>query len=137
MKDERRDPLTEARYGYEVEQNYFIDKVHLSIWNSQGVNLGYELTPFRVEKVSERRWLAQDRAVYLNLQLRVSDSAPSTVFAQIIYDFQKGAVYIRSPLTFGRTWNGNDPVSKNWMSEDEFRSVLSSLDRQAEFGHAG
>lgn len=124
---ERRDALTEARYGYKVEQGYFVSRVYLSIWNTLGVSLNYVLNSCVVEKVIEQRWLAQDRAIFLNLQVKSSDSAPTVSHVRIVYDFHKGAIYINSPLTFGRVWNQATPVDKNWMSDEEFQAVLSGL----------
>lgn len=124
---ERRDALTEARYGYKVEQRYFVSRVYVSIWNTDGVSLDYVLNSCVLDKIIEQRWLAQDRAVLLNLQVKSSDSAPTVSPVRIVYDFQKGAIYINSPLTFGRVWNRANPVDKNWLSDEEFQAVLSGL----------
>ncbi len=126
LADEQSEWATGARYGFKIEQKYFISKTTLKFWTSRGLNLNYELYPYTVEDVSSR-WLANNRAIYLDLRLKFHDSVPSVAAVKVIYDFQRGAVYINSPMSFGRIWNSSDQIERNWMSEDDFASELSRL----------
>lgn len=127
LADERREESTGVRYGFRIEQKYFISKTTLKFWTSRGLNLNYELYPYTVEDVSSR-WLANNRAIYLDLRLKYHDSVPAVSPVKVIYDFQRGAVYINSPMSFGRVWDPGDRIERNWMTDDDFESELSRLD---------
>lgn len=118
---------TGVKYGFRIEGQYFFSKTTLKFWTSRGLNLNYELYPYTVEDVSSR-WLANNRAIYLDLRLKYHDSVPSVAPVKVIYDFQRGSVYINSPMNLGRVWDPDDRIERNWMSEDDFRSELSRLD---------
>ena len=126
LVDERSEGPTGVRYGFRIEQKYLISKTTLKFWTARGLNLNYELYPYTVEDVSSH-WLANNRAIYLELRLKYHDSVPSVAPVKVIYDFQRGAVYINSPTNFGRVWDP-DRIDKNWINDDDFASELSRLD---------
>jgi hypothetical protein len=127
LADERSEGSTGLGYGFRIEQKYFISKTTLKFWSARGLSLDYELYPYTVENASSR-WLANNRAIYLDLRLRYHDSVPSVAPVKIIYDFQRGAVYINSAMSFGCGWDPGDRIERNWMSDDDFASELSRLD---------
>ena len=124
---EKVDRLTGARYGYSLEQYRWRNRVKLTIEHSAGMKLVYELPALTVERVNEERWVANDRAIFLNLNLTSHGSNPARGDARILYDFQKGTLYLTSGLTLWRTWSQSEPLDKNWMSESEFQSVLEKI----------
>jgi hypothetical protein len=119
LASEQSEGATGDKYGFRIEQEYFFPKTTLKFWTSRGLNLNYELYPYTVENVSSR-WLADNRAIYLDLRVEYHDSVPSVGPVKVIYDFQRGAVYINSPMSFGRVWDASDRIEKNWMSENDF-----------------
>jgi len=123
---EESEAATGIKYGFRIEERYFISKTTLQIWTSRGLNLNYELYPYTVENASSQ-WLANNRAIYLDLRLKYHDSVPSVAPVKIIYDFQRGEVYISSPMSFGRVWDAGYRIERNWMSEDDFEKELSRL----------
>ena len=67
------------------------------------MQLEYELPKTLVEKVSEDRWLAGDRAIYLSFRLKPLDDPGATgSLLRLLYDFQRGDLYINSPLQLWR-----------------------------------
>lgn len=124
---EKEDKLTNAHYGYKIEQNFFLNRMILTIWNSAGVTISYDLHSMTIDEVEESRWLSNGRGVYLNLRIKYHNSSPSVSPAKIAYDFQRGELYLTSPIAFGRVFNESNPVNKNWMTESEFQEALSRL----------
>jgi len=94
------------------------------------MQLEYDLPGMLVERVSEDRWLAGDRAIYLNFRLRrADDPAAAGAPLRLLYDFQRGELYINSPLQLWRApdYQGGNP-GRNWLTDGEFQSVLTSIE---------
>jgi hypothetical protein len=128
LATEQSEGSTGVKYGFSIEEKYFVSKTTVKIWTSRGLNLKYELYPYTVESVSSR-WLANNRAIYLDLRLKYHDSVPSVGTVKVIYDFQRGEIYINSPMSFGRIWDTSDRIERNWLSDEDFEMQLSRLDR--------
>jgi hypothetical protein len=116
---DRRDEFG-ANIGYKIEQYRFGNRVLLDFKAGARSSLEYDLSPLRVDKVVEQRWLSNGRAIYLNMLVKPnSRTAPSP--ARVIYDFQRGEMFVSSPMSMWRT-----PSSGNrWMSEAELDGVLA------------
>jgi hypothetical protein len=125
---EKIDGFTGVRYGYKLEQYYFRRGFRFSLWNAQAMVQEYDLSALTVEKATEERWLSNDGAIFLNLEIKYHDSVPSLHPVKIIYDFQRGELYTLSGLTLWRTWNRKEPIDKNWMTDSEFQAVLTRLE---------
>ena len=117
-------------WGYRLEQYRFSNQSVLTITGSWGMQLEYDLPRMLVERVSEDRWLAGDRAIYLNFRLRrADDPAAAGAPLRLLYDFQRGELYINSPLQLWRApdYQGGNP-GRNWLTDGEFQSVLTSIE---------
>ena len=117
-------------WGYHLEQYRVSTQAVLTINGSWGMQLQYELPRMLVESVSEDRWLAGDRAIYLNLRVKpVDDPAAAGTPLRVIYDFQRGQLYISCPLQLWRApdYQNRDPA-RNWLTDAEFQSVLTRLE---------
>jgi hypothetical protein len=129
---ERRDDFAGVSYGYRIEQYYFWNSMRLVIWQKYGINYGmnlvYDLPALTVDKVVEERWLKNNAALYLNLQIKYHDSMPSVDYAKVIYDFHKGEMHTSSGYTLWRIWNEKNKT-EDWMSESEFEKTLSQFNR--------
>jgi hypothetical protein len=117
-------------WGYRLEQYRVSDQAVLTITGSWGMQLQYELRKMLVERVSEDRWLAGDRAIYLNFRLKpVDDPGSAGAPLRLIYDFQQGQMYINCPLQLWRAPDyQNGDAAKNWLTETEFQSVLTRIE---------
>lgn len=94
------------------------------------MQLEYDLPKMAVEKASEDRWLADDRALYLTLRLKpLEDPQAPPAPLQLLYDFQRGQLYITSPLQLWRApdYQSGNP-GRNWITEAEFQSVLTKIE---------
>jgi hypothetical protein len=109
-----------ANIGYRIEQYRFRNRVLLDFKGGTRSSLGCDISPLLIDKLGEQRWLSNGRAIYLNMLVKPdSRTAPSP--ARVIYDFQRGEMFVSSPLSMWRT-----PSSGNrWMSEAEFDGVLA------------
>ena len=117
-------------WGYRLEQYAFSKQTVLTISATWGLQLEYDLPKMSVEKASEERWLADDRALYLNLRLKpLEDPQAPPSPLQLLYDFQRGQLYMTSPLQLWRSpdYQSGNP-GRNWMSEAEFQSVLTRIE---------
>jgi hypothetical protein len=117
-------------WGYELDQYTFSKRTVLSINGAAGLHLQFELPKMQIERANDDRWLATDRAVYLNLRARpLNDSAAAPVPIRLLYDFQRGELYVSSPLPL---WRVNESqagsVPKVWMTETEFQRTLASIE---------
>jgi len=115
-------------WGYKLEQYDFLNKARLRFWGTWGLDVSYNLPPMNIEKVTEDHWLG-DRAVYLNLMFRPkNDSAALGNRVRILYDFQRGELYVSSPLQLWRAPDetSNDP-GRNWMTDTQFDEQLEAL----------
>jgi hypothetical protein len=118
--------------GYQIDHYYFWDSMRLKIWEKRGINYGmnlvYDLPALTVEKIVEQRWLKNNAALFLNLQIKYHDSTVSVHTARVIYDFHRGEMYTSSGVTLWRIWNERNK-SEEWMSESEFDAILSRFSR--------
>ena len=87
----------------------------------------YELPRTLLERAGEDRWLAGDRAVYLNFLATPADdpSAQGTPL-RLLYDFQRGQLYINSAQHAPDSHNGD--ATENWLSEEEFQSAVTQIE---------
>jgi hypothetical protein len=116
---ERRDEFGE-NIGYNIEQYRFRNRVLLDFKAGTRSSLKGDLSPLRIDRIAEQRWLSNGRAIYLNLLVK-PDSRTTPSPARMIYDFQRGEMFVASPISMWRT-----PSSGNrWMSEAEFDGVLA------------
>ena len=131
--DEKRDSFSGVSYGYQIEKYYCWNSMKLSFWNNRGLftqmNTTYNLSHLTVDQVVEQRWIKNDQAIYLNLQIEYHDSIVSVHPAKIIYDFHRGEIHTSSSFTLWRNWNTKNKTD-GWMSEAEFENVLNRLSRE-------
>ena len=132
---EKRYNLTGYRWGYKIEQYCYRNTLVLTIWNSAGMSLTYKEPSTTVAQVIEDRWLANNRAIYLNLRIVSHGSIEEEWPTQIIYDFERGELYTLSDWTLWRLWyrgdsNESSPLGKHWMTENEFQQILSRLQQE-------
>lgn len=125
---EKRDDFGYFSYGYKIEQYYFRNSSRLTIWSSRGMEFVSELSQLTVDEVVEQRWLKNDAAIYLSLQIRYHESLVSIRQARIIFDFHRGEIYTTSGFTLWRNFD-NRHKSEDWMSDAEFDAVLSRLEQ--------
>jgi hypothetical protein len=117
-------------WGYRLEQYRLSNQAVLTITASWGMQLEYELPKMLVEKVSEDRWLASDRAIYLSFRLKpLDDPGAAGSPLRLLYDFQRGELYINSPLQLWRApdYQSGNPA-RNWLNDAEFQSVLTRIE---------
>lgn len=117
-------------WGYQLDQYGFSKRTRLTISGSWGLHLEYELPRMLVERANDDRWLATDRAIYLNLRLKPFNdpTAPGTL-VKLIYDFQRGELYVTSPLQLWRAPdNQSGNPARNWLTESEFRRVVTEIE---------
>lgn len=109
-----------ANIGYKIEQYRFRNRVLLDFKAGTRSSLECDLSPLVIDKIGEQRWLSNGRAIYLNMLVKPDTrTAPSP--ARVIYDFQRGEMFVSSPVSMWRT-----PSSGNrWMSDAEFDGVLA------------
>jgi len=117
-------------WGYRLEQYRFSNQAVLTITSSSGMQLEYDLPKMLLERASEDRWLAGDRAIYLNYRLKPSaDPEAEGTPLRLLYDFQRGELYLSSPLQLWRAPDmQNGSPRKNWLTEAEFQSVLTRIE---------
>lgn len=129
---EKHDDFSGVTYGYRIEQYYFWNSMRLTIWSRRGTSYGmksvYDFPALTVDKVVEERWLNNDLAIYLNLQIKYHDSMVSVHPAKTIYDFHRGEMHTSSSFTLWRIWNEKNKP-EDWMAEKEFDTILASLSR--------
>jgi hypothetical protein len=125
---EKRDDFAGVTYGYRIEQYYIWNSMRLTIWEKRGVSYGmeavYDLPALTVDRVVEQRWLKNDAAIYLNLQIKYHDSLVSV--HRLVYDFHRGEMHTSSGFALWRVWNEKNK-SEDRMSDAEFDAVLSRL----------
>ena len=117
-------------WGYRLEQYRLSKQTVVTITGTWGMQLEYELPKMLVERANEDRWLANDRAVYLNLRLKpLNDPNARAAPLQLLYDFQRGEMYVTSPLQLWRApdYQSGNP-GRNWLTEAEFQSVLTRIE---------
>ncbi len=117
-------------WGYQLEQNKFSKQTVLKFTGSWGLNLRYPLPKMQLERVNEDRWLANDRAIYLNFRLKpLNNPSADGEHVQVLYDFQRGELYVASALQLWRVqdFQGGGNPSKNWLSDEEFQQVVKRI----------
>src|SRR5260370_20794404 len=78
-------------WGYQLEQQSFSKQMIFRFTCSCGLDIRYPLPKMQLERVNGDRWLANDRAIYLDFRLRPLNNWPADGdHVQILYDFQRG-----------------------------------------------
>ncbi len=117
-------------WGYELSEYVVSGRVTLRFWGDWGLDTEYVLPAGRVERASENRWLAVDRALVLDLRWRppASPSDGEAVPIRVLYDFQRGETSVWSALPLWRMgdYRGARP-DRNWMNETQFRAALDAI----------
>ncbi len=85
-----------------------------------------DLAPLRIQGVAEQRWLGNDRAIYLSLLVNSLEAVrangrPETETARLVYDFQRGELFVFSSAPLWRSPSGEE----RWLNEEEFNAVLA------------
>jgi hypothetical protein len=117
-------------WGYQLQQNKFSKEGTLRFTGSWGLDLQYPLPKMQFERVNEDRWLANDRAIYLNFRLRpLNNSSAYAEHVQVLYDFQRGEVYVSSNLALWRAQDlsGGGNPSRNWLTDEEFQQIVRRI----------
>ena len=117
-------------WGYQLDQYRFSKRTQLTISGSWGLRLEYELPKMQVERANDDRWLAGERAIYLSLHLKpFTDPSAAGSPVKLVYDFQRGELYVTSPLPL---WRAPDSASgnpgRNWLTEAEFQKVVGRIE---------
>lgn len=115
-------------WGYKLDEYDFQKGGVLRFWGTWGLDIRYKLPNMDVEKVTDDTWLG-DRAVYLNLLFRPkNDSSAEGTRVRIVYDFQRGELYVNSSLQLWRVpdYRAANPRA-NWMTESQFDAELAAL----------
>jgi hypothetical protein len=115
-------------WGYSLDEYDFQNRAQLRFWGTWGLDLRYTLPNMNIEKVTDDAWLG-DRAIYLNLTFKPkNDSASEGSRVRVVYDFQRGELYLNSPLQLWRApdYRSNNP-GVNWMTESQFDAELAAL----------
>ncbi len=121
----------QADWGYSLDQYHFRNRMRLDLWSdsslfSSSSDATLDLSNVSVNRITEERWLADSRAIYLHMLLAADDKEQS---AKVIYDFQRGELYTTSPANLWRVPNESDKNLK--MTEEEFQAVLNRYSGQA------
>jgi hypothetical protein len=117
-------------WGYQLDQYTFSKRTVLTITGTWGLRLQYELPRMLIQRANEDRWLATDRALYLNLRCKpFTDPAAAGTPLRLIYDFQRGEMYVSSPLQLWRAQESQSgEAAKNWLTEAEFQRILTRIE---------
>jgi len=117
-------------WGYRLDQSRFVAKTSLTFWNASGLKLEYALPPGVIVPVDQDRWLGNGRAIYLNFRIqRVANSKEFGDHLRIVYDFERGTLYVASPLALWRNGDSHSPeVGHNWLTDDQLDGVLIQID---------
>ncbi len=118
-RSDRKDEFG-ADISYRVEQYRYRNRALLSFSSGSNSSIFFHLSPLKIDKIVEQRWLANGRAIFLNLSVKPGSSdAPAP--ARVIYDFQRGEMHVASPVSLWRT----DLSGNRWMNDAEFDGVLA------------
>ena len=109
---------------YKVEQYRYRSRAIITFGSSPNSSLVCNLSGIKIDKILEQRWLANGRAIYLNLSIN-PDSSTTPVPARLIFDFQRGELFLSSPVSLWRT----NSSSSRWMNDAEFDGVLARFGR--------
>jgi hypothetical protein len=119
--------LLPENWGYSVDQYRFRDRMRLNLWSDSSMfsaasDATFDLNSVSVSKIVEEKWIDNGRAVLLNLLVK---SGGKEQPAKLIYDFQRGEMYMASPLDL---WRAPSEPGKNLkMNEEEFQATLNRL----------
>ena len=121
----------QADWGYAVDQYRFRNRMRLNLWSdsslfSSSSDATLDLSNVSVNKITEERWLADSRAVYLNMLVTVDGKEQP---AKVIYDFQRGEMHTTSPVDLWRV--PNEATTSVKMTDEEFQAVLTRYTGQA------
>lgn len=116
----------QAAVGYTVEQYRYRDRARLIFDDGGDGQVKCDLSPMQIDKLLEERWLANGRAVYLHLLFKSpevlgADGQQEPKGAKVLYDFQRGELYVTSQLHLWRTAASEG----RWMTEEEFAGMLA------------
>ena len=117
-------------WGYQLSRYEFSKRTVLRLTGTWGLDLEYEFPKMLVERAPEDRWLATDRAVYLSLHLKpLNDPSAPAAPVRILYDFERGEIYVSSPLQLWRApdYRSGNPA-KNWLTDAEFDRLLTRIE---------
>jgi len=95
------------------------------------MRLEYSLAKMLVESVSEDRWLAGDRAIYLNFRFEAGRRSQRDGHASPDHlRFSARPTNITSPLRLWRApdYQNADPA-RNWLTDAEFQSAITRLEQ--------
>ncbi len=119
-------------YGYKIEKYYFWRSTRITFWSKYGLftgmNATYDLSKLNVNKIIEQRWIKNDQAIFLNLEIEYYDSISSLAPAKIIYDFHQGEIHASSPFALWRLSN-KENKTKSWTTESEFDEIFNKLNQ--------
>jgi hypothetical protein len=117
-------------WGYQLQQHKFSKQTTLQFTGTWGLDLRYALPKAQFERVNEDRWLANDRAIYLNFRLKpLNNPNGDGEHVQVLYDFQRGELYVASALQLWRAqdYQGGGNPGKNWLTDEEFQRVVKRI----------
>ncbi|MDX2031553.1 MAG: hypothetical protein SF339_12835 [Blastocatellia bacterium] len=120
----------QAAIAYRVEQHRYRDISLVTFDDGGDGQVVCHLSPMKIDKILEERWLANGRAIYLHLQLQSpealgADGKPESRPARMIYDYHRGELYVVSPLHLWRTASSES----RWMNEEEFNGLLARFNQ--------
>ncbi|MFN0085004.1 MAG: hypothetical protein ACKVX9_06420 [Blastocatellia bacterium] len=116
----------QAAIGFTVEQHHYRGISRVTFDDGGDGQIVCNLSPMKIDKVLEQRWLANGRAIYLHLQMQSpealgADGNPEARPARMIYDYHRGELYVVSPLHLWRTASSES----HWMNDEEFNGLLA------------
>lgn len=116
----------ETSVGYTIEQNSYRARSRLVFDDGGDGQVVCDLSPMKIDRLVEERWLANGRAIYLHVLFKSpealgADGQPEARPAKMIYDFHRGEMYLTSPLHLWRTGSSES----HWMNEEEFAGALA------------
>ncbi len=116
-------------WGYELSEQVVSGQVTLRFWGSWGLDWDYVFPPGVVERASDNRWLATDRAIVIDLRWRTSKQGDAEAApVRVLYDFQRGTANVWSPLPLWRMGDyRGDRADSNWMDETQFRAATGNI----------
>jgi hypothetical protein len=112
--------------SYTIKQHRYRDISQVIFDDGGDGQVICNLSPMKVEKPLEERWLAGGRAIYLKLEFQSPEALganglPAVQTARLVYDFHRGELFIASPLHLWRTASSES----HWMNEEEFNGMLA------------